>query len=413
MRGTGTAQHPVPMSTDLVHRDDTNIATSAQLAWLRTQLDAWRSEGLLSDDQATAIWGRYRASRRFSVARLLLSLGGVFVGVGLIWLVAANLDQLSPLARFGLVVLIWLTLLGAGELLHQRAGTRRVPAALVFGLRVAAALAIGAVVFQAAQSLQVPAYEPKLVGLWAVAALLHAYAARSTAPLLVGLVAGVVWLPWQVGWSEPSVLGVVLSVLLASVIGLGAAAVHSTRLPHFAAPYRELGAALALGGLFVAALPFVTVSDFAWSGWLVVAAVAAILVAAAGVALAPGAQRLEPLAAAGVLVVAVLLVVWESGADAESVTLEDWLHALVSVGTYVVVAVGVAVLGTLRDSWRLTALATVGLVVFTTVQAFAVFARIIQGAWLFVVLGLVFLGTGYLFDRARRELASALEGEDR
>jgi K+ transporter len=83
------------------------------------------------------------------------------------------------------------------------------------------------------------------------------------------------------------------------------------------------------------------------------------------------------------------------------------------VAVYVVVAVAVAVLGTLRDSWRLTALATVAIVVFTTVQSFAVFAQIIEGAWLFVVLGLVFCGTGFLFDRARRELATALEGENR
>jgi hypothetical protein len=46
--------------------------------------------------------------------------------------------------------------------------------------------------------------------------------------------------------------------------------------------------------------------------------------------------------------------------------------------------------------------------VFTTFQSFAVFAQIIEGAWLFVVLGLVFLGSGYLFDRARRELTEAV-----
>ena len=88
-------------------------------------------------------------------------------------------------------------------------------------------------------------------------------------------------------------------------------------------------------------------------------------------------------------------------------------YALISVGLYVLVAVGVAVLGTLRDSWRLTALSTLGLVVFTTFQSFAVFARIVEGAWLFVILGAVFLGTGFLFDRARRELAAGLEGADR
>ena len=57
-------------------------------------------------------------------------------------------------------------------------------------------------------------------------------------------------------------------------------------------------------------------------------------------------------------------------------------------------------------------MAMVALVVFTTFQSFAVFAAIIQGAWLFVVLGLVFLGTGLLFDRARRGIAATLEGAD-
>ena len=53
----------------------------------------------------------------------------------------------------------------------------------------------------------------------------------------------------------------------------------------------------------------------------------------------------------------------------------------------------------------------VGLVVFTTFQSFAVFAPIVTGAWLFVVLGTVFLGTGFLFDRARRELAQVLDDD--
>ena len=68
--------------------------------------------------------------------------------------------------------------------------------------------------------------------------------------------------------------------------------------------------------------------------------------------------------------------------------------------------------GALRESWRLTALATAALVVFTTVQAFSVFAQILQGAWLFVALGLVFLGTGFGFDRARQRLVAAVTDEE-
>ena len=56
--------------------------------------------------------------------------------------------------------------------------------------------------------------------------------------------------------------------------------------------------------------------------------------------------------------------------------------------------------------WRLTWLATAALVVFVTVQAFAVFAPILSAAALFLVVGVVLLGTGVLADRGRRRLVS-------
>ena len=67
--------------------------------------------------------------------------------------------------------------------------------------------------------------------------------------------------------------------------------------------------------------------------------------------------------------------------------------------------------GTMRRNGALTWIATAALVVFTTFQSFAVFATIVTGAWLFVVLGTVFLGTGFLVDRARRELSHALDND--
>ena len=81
-------------------------------------------------------------------------------------------------------------------------------------------------------------------------------------------------------------------------------------------------------------------------------------------------------------------------------------------GWLVALAVALVALGTLHNDPALTAIAMAALVVFTTFQSFAVFAAIIQGAWLFVVLGLVFLGTGFLFDRARRGISANLEGAD-
>ncbi len=379
-----------------------------QLAWLRTELADWASDGLITDDQAARIAVRYRPAAdhaRVSVGRVLLSLGGGFVGIGLIWLVAANLDQLSPLARFVTVALIWLACLVGGELL----AARTVSAPVVGAVRLLAALAIGAVVFQAAQSLQVPAFEPRLVGLWSAAALVHAYATRAYLPFLVGVATGVGWWFSQPLWDEPSGLAVVLLLGAGAVLASSLAVLHDGRLASFAWTWRTVAGGMALLALFVAAIPDVGSDEVTWGLWLVLALAGAAAALLAAVAVRPGRRLLEPVGAVVVLAVAFGLASWQTGTDTASVDAADWAHAAVSVAAYVVLAVGLVALGTVREHQPLTWMAMVGLVVFTTFQSFAVFAPIVTGAWLFVVLGTVFLGTGFLFDRARRGLAQALD----
>ncbi|MDO5628733.1 MAG: hypothetical protein Q4G43_10465, partial [Mobilicoccus sp.] len=55
-------------------------------------------------------------------------------------------------------------------------------------------------------------------------------------------------------------------------------------------------------------------------------------------------------------------------------------------------------------SESLTGVALAALVVFVTAQSFAVFAPLLSGAVLFVVLGIVLVVTGLLADRLRRVL---------
>jgi uncharacterized membrane protein len=387
-----------------------------QLAWLRSEVADWTSRGIIDDDQAAQILTRYRSGQhaRFGLGRVLLYLGGGFVGVGLIWLVAANLDELSPLTRFGAVAVLWLAFLFGGEALAARGSS----APLVGAVRLLAALGIGAVVFQAAQSLQVPAFEPRLVGLWSAGTLLHGYLTRAYMPFLVGVATGVTWWFMQPLWDEQNGLTVVMLFGAGAVLASGLAVVHDGRLDAFARTWRTVGAGMALLAMFAAAIPDIGSDGIAWSPWLVLALVLAAVAALAAAVVRPGPRLLEPLGAVVVLVVATLLGLWTTGADAADVQPADWLHAAVSVAAYVLLAVALVALGTVRDHPALTAMAMVGLVVFTTFQSFAVFAPIVTGAWLFVVLGTVFLGTGFLFDRARRELAHALdtdttEGADR
>lgn len=409
------------MSTTSPTRPDsahpTRPAPPAHLDWLRAEAADWARQGLVSEAQAQTIMSRYHAARRVSLARLLLTLGAVFVGVGLIWLVASNLDALPPLVRFLAVAALWVSATVGAELLAlRRAHGGPIPSPVVHAARLLAVLLFGAVVFQAAQSLQVPAYEPKLVGLWSLGALAHGYTIRSAVPVTVGIITGFTWLVWDAAWSEPSALGILLAVSALGVGAVSVAALHDSVRPRdpMSPPWRQAGALAVLGVLFAAALPYLDLGGFAWTRTLVVECVVAVVLALAAlvVALRAGSPRLlwaEPVGAIATSTLAVALLAWEAGADADEVGLLDWAHAAVAVGAYLLVAVGVAVIGILRDAKGLTGLALVSLVLFTTFQSFAVFAQIIEGAWLFLVVGVILAGTGYLADRARRHLAESLE----
>jgi uncharacterized membrane protein len=393
------------------HRDPAvHAATPDRLHWLEGELQAWRAEGLVDDGTALAIRSRYVASRRFTLSRIVLTLGASFVGLGLIWLVAANLDEMSPLTRFVLMVVVWLALVAAGEVLatrRDRAGDVASP--VVSALRLLAAAAFGAVVFQAAQSLQVPAYEPVLVGVWAAGALLFAYAVRDVAPLVLGVVLLAGWFVWEVVSAVESAFAV--STALATA-GLAAAVVGLLHVAlgrgSFAAPWREVGAALVLVGLFVAALPYAWgEAEGAWVLWagLAVTVVLALLAVLRG----DRVDRLEAGLGLGGLALAVALSLWRYDPDVldgSTLPAGAWARAVLAVAAYVVVASGYAALGGMRDSGRLTWLATAALVVFTTVQAFAVFAPVLSGAALFLALGAVLIATGVLADRGRRRLVT-------
>jgi uncharacterized membrane protein len=395
-RGTSLATRPV---------------TPRQLGWLRAELADWTSQGIISQDQAsrisTRVSARYPAEHhaRTSIGRVFLYLGAGFVGVGLIWLVAANLDQLSPGTRLAAIAALWLAFLVGGEVL----ASRHASAPLVGAVRLLAALGAGALVFQAAQSLQVPAYEPRLVGLWSAGALVHAYLTRAYMPFLVGVLTGVAWWFMQPLWDSQDGLTVVVLMGAASVLAAGLAVLHDRRIDAFAWTWRTVAGGMALLAMFVAAVPDIGGDGITWSAWLVGALVVSGVAAAAAALTRPGLRVLEPVGAVVVLVSATLLGLWSTGTDTSDIDVRDWAHAAVSVLAYVVLAVALVALGTVRDHPALTWMAMVGLVVFTTFQSFAVFAPIVTGAWLFVVLGTVFLGTGFLFDRARRELASALD----
>jgi uncharacterized membrane protein len=385
-------------------------ATPAQLQWLSREVEQWRAEGLVDEPTAAAIRDRYVARHRVTLARIVLTLGAIFVGLGLIWFVASNLDQMSPLTRFLLMVAVWVGLVVAAELLarrRDRLGT--VPSPVLGAVRLLAAAAYGAVVYQGAQSLQASTSGPLLVGVWAAGALVYAYAVRGLSPLVLGIGLGAFWFVWTVLDAEESMFSGATAIGVAGVAAVGVGVLHTLgrRAPDWATfgiPWREIGAGLVLLGLFVAALP---PDGDRGTGALVLWVGLGVALALAVGAMAVGGRtdRLEAGLALAALAAAVGLSLWSFGGDRlEDLTAGDWARALVAVVVYLLVTSGYALIGGMRDSARLTWAATAALVIFTTVQATAVFSEILSGAALFILVGVVLLGTGILADRGRRRL---------
>ena len=237
-----------PADGPRVTRPATRSATRSQVDWLAEQLSLWQAEGLVDRAQAERISGRYRADHRFPLARLLLTLGAAFVGVGAD--LAGRRQPDRALAR-GSVSAPSPLLAG----LPRRRARRSPYAARTTRARSSHPLpagrrgpadgrpGLGAVVFQAAQSLQVPAYEPVLVGQLGTRRP-HPRVRRAGGDAAAGRDPGrTAWFVWQVLDAADSELAGVACVMTAGVVAVAASALHTRRLDGLAAPWREVGAA--------------------------------------------------------------------------------------------------------------------------------------------------------------------------
>lgn len=377
----------------------------AQLAWLEAELTAWQRDGLIDSPTAARIRAGYQARRRFSLMALWITLGSCFLGAGLIWLVAANLDRFSPAGRLALVAAIWIGLTVGVEWF----AARRHPAGSAWwvaseALRLLPVAGYGAVVFQAAQSLQVPAFAPVLVLVWALGTLTYAYLVKGTTPLFLGVVLLAVWAVWfPLSNVEGDGMHLVLAGAGTAFVALGAV---QRRLGWAEAtvPWREIGLLGVLVGMFFAFIP--TGMPTTWTVPTIAWLVAALVLAAAGVVAGTREDRWSLLLVVAATGCCVLFTFWPvpSGMNPQDAPAWVYLRAALAVLLYLVTATAAAVLGALVDSQRITVLAGIMLTLFTTLQAFAVFAPILSGAVLFLTLGVILIAIGWAADRGRRRL---------
>ncbi|GII56857.1 hypothetical protein Pth03_52460 [Planotetraspora thailandica] len=383
--------------------ESTRHVPHRRLAWLRGELARWQAEGLIDDGTARRIEAGYVADRTLSLERLALLVGGGFLGVGLIWLVSANLDRLSPLLRFTGITVIWVSAAVAGEFLRHEGGRQ--------AARLITVLAGGAMIFQAAQSLQVPAYTSSLLGVWAAGAVAYAYATVAKGPLVMATVIASAWYGQVLGEQGGGAAALALGLLGAGGVSSAVAVLHDGgRLARFAGPWRLAGVVLTLSGLFVAASPGVSADRAFWSPTVWAGLTAAGIAITAAVVLTGRDGRREALAVASMIGIALLLVMWTPLGThwyTGAFSAEQTARGVVGMLAYVLAATWFAVVAARRELSYLVYLVTAALVLFVTFQSFAVFQPLLTGAALFLTLGVVFIGSGFLVNYGRRRLMEA------
>ncbi len=416
-----------------------------RLAWLEDETERWRADGLVSEQGAAAIRARYAAAapdaagvgegvagaagaradrsalssdeRRPGRATprsvggattLVVTLGGLLVAVGIVLLVAANVDyeQVGPLARFLAIAAIWLAAVAAAELGVVRIAALR---PLRGPLRALAVAAYGATIFQAAQSLQVPSFEAGLIAAWSLGSLAYAYAVSSVGALVLAIAAGVAWYAFALDERVDTGTALVLGLALPVPLLLAVAAAHArTSQAPLGAPWRVVGALLGLAGLFLAAIP-----GLAGDGSIAALPLVVLALGVAGcglLALRGNADdRFEATVAVGVALAALGLAVISPSQStdvfsAEAPEAAQVLFTLLAIAAFVAGAVALAVLGIRRGAPQIADAAAAALFAFVVLQSFGFLAPLASGAVLVLALGVVLVAGGVLVDRGRRRL---------
>lgn len=168
---------------------------------LASELEGWKTEGLVTPDQAAKLTERYGldALAQESRGTLLLAIyviGALLVAGGVISFVAAHWDQMPTAPKVVLLFAAMLGCHGAGWWLwHVRGSYPKLGHGLVF----LGTLIFGANIGLMAQIFHIESRFYNGFSAWALGALLVAYAAASLPNLLIAVVTSFIWF---CGWTD-------------------------------------------------------------------------------------------------------------------------------------------------------------------------------------------------------------------
>lgn len=377
-------------------------STGTGMANWQTHLERWRAAGLVDAATAERIgnWERThgRAAGRDRLAHFAFGLGGLLLAAGVLLFVAAHWDELSPGARFALVLLLVGILHGAGAIAAERSP------GLATTLHAVGTAALGAGIFLSGQIFHMAEHWPGALLLWTIGAVAALLILRDWPHVLWVAVLAPAWLvaewielfePLDTDrWIRPVCAGLTLLAL----------AYLSARTSEHPAGWRTVLTRLGAVALIPVALFYgVVIADGTTDGdipatWNVLGWVVALLAPAA---VAYFLRRRDALW----LLPAPVWVLLLAALPEDSVFGELSMYLL-----YALAAVGVVLLG-LREQQRL--IVNLGVLGFALTVLFFYFASVFDrfGRSLGLIgLGVVFIGGGWLLERTRRQLVGRIGG---
>ncbi len=375
---------------------------------LQSLLDRWLAAGVVDQPTAErirAFESRRPASRRFRWPMMAaMGMGGLLLGAGILLFVAAHWDALSPGARFALVLLLVSGFHVAGALLSTTLPI------LSSTLHTLGTTSLGAGIFLAGQIFNLQEHWPTGILLWAVGAGFGWLLLRSWPQAVLLALTVPAWLEgeWFVAVDQH---GTIESGLIPAAGMLGLAITYLTaRTREHGGPVRE--ALTWIGGLAV--IPYsvwlaMVASDF--PGWLGVGRSERLPLSGglvtAGYVLAFSLPLLLAAVLRGrgaVLNLAAAVWVWLLGA----MGLQAGPHWLVYIW-YALGAIGMVAWGAHENSRQRINLGMAGFALAVMGFYFSSVMDRMDRAMSLILGGVLFLGGGWLLERARRRLVGRVE----
>ncbi len=179
---------------------------SGREAWLAREAMEWVKEGLIQEDQARSILGRYGvvgfdaalSSRQRRLAHMLARLGAVLTGTGVILVVGANWEAIPRALRLLFLMALVAVFYAAG---FSLAHSRRTRPATGRALILLGSLIWGASIFLVAQSYHLGAEggERAAVLIWLLGTLPLVYVMRSPEHAALVVILLFLWYGWTLG----------------------------------------------------------------------------------------------------------------------------------------------------------------------------------------------------------------------